>query len=550
MLFEKLSQADKNLTYQWICNYAGGPTNRSERAPLSDLLSHWDTNKVDLWKLFGGEFILQKSVLFEKNKQDLQNEIYSACRGYGEEDNMQEFYRAFWDWYWNLDSSVRTWRIERLVDCEILACNEYDGETFEVPMPDGKSLRVQKGTKPLRILAKIAKAYNLAGFEEFRLAHSRVLNQKKLSGELCLSIHTMDYMTMSDNDCDWDSCMSWRNDGCYRRGTVEMMNSRFVVVAYLRAKNDMQFYGGETWNNKKWRTLLIVDADCIASVKGYPYQSEELTKLCIEWLSELAERNVGWKFNNTTHAYDYYDHITDNGVDHKVEFSTYFMYNDFDSCTHYIRFGEHAPSYISINYSGAATCMFCGQVEDFDDDDEAETLVCSRCWDFAYCAHCDCRYDREDMYYLDGEYICEYCYDERTENDAITGALHLEENMSRLYLAKDHNEPDYSSDEYISVYMPQFYHDEEKVKKYFPNIDKDTVSHYGIFHSGIYYYTTMYYVRVDECSKEGLALFGMNDAEILEDYVGSAPNSLKDWIHSMFIRVQADNTAPEVLPAN
>ena len=38
---------------------------------------------------------------------------------------------------------------------------------------------------------------------------------------------------MSDNNSGWESCMSWRNNGCYRRGTVEMMNSPYVIVAYL-----------------------------------------------------------------------------------------------------------------------------------------------------------------------------------------------------------------------------------------------------------------------------------------------------------------------------
>lgn len=550
MLFGRLSEADRNLTYQWICDYAGGPTYKHTRAGLSELLQYWNTNKADLWKLFGGEFILQKTVLFEKCLEDLQSELFNSCRGYGEIAGMETFYRAYMDWYWELDNEVRTWRMERLMDCYYLARNEYNGDSFEIPMPEGKSIKVQDGTKPLRVLAKVAKAYNLAGFEEFRLAHSRVLNQKKLSGELCLSIHPLDYMTMSDNDCDWDSCMSWRNDGCYRRGTVEMMNSKYVVVAYLRAKQDMHFYGA-SWNNKKWRTLLIVDKDCIASVKGYPYQSEDLTKLCINWLAELAEKNMGWKFNETVHGYEYYDTITDNGEEHKVEFNTWYMYNDFESCTHYIKFGSYAPSFININYSGEANCMFCGRVESYDDEDEAETLVCSNCWDFAWCAHCDSRYDRNDMYYLDGEYVCDYCYDEHTDNCAITGKLHLEGNLHRLYLAKDHNEPDFSNDEYIMVYMPDISDDEQLLAKYFPNINKKDIPRWGTFHSGLHYYTTVYYVSVDECSKDGLRLFDMDDEEALTDYVGSAAkNSLLEWIKTTLACVPAEDMTPEGLPAN
>ena len=76
----------------------------------------------------------------------------------------------------------------------------------------------------MRVLSKIATAYNLPGFEDFRIAQSLVTNQANLKGYITLSIHPLDYMTMSDNNCGWDSCMSWQEEGCYRQGTVEMMN--------------------------------------------------------------------------------------------------------------------------------------------------------------------------------------------------------------------------------------------------------------------------------------------------------------------------------------
>ena len=70
-------------------------------------------------------------------------------------------------------------------------------------------------------------------WEEIRLAHSQIFNTNKMTGTLCLSIHPLDYATASDNDNGWSSCMSWRDDGCYRMGTVEMMNSPMVICAYF-----------------------------------------------------------------------------------------------------------------------------------------------------------------------------------------------------------------------------------------------------------------------------------------------------------------------------
>ena len=176
-------------------------------------------------------------------------------------ERMKVFADAFFNWFYDLPSSERpSYNTLNLVNHRNLATNSYSiGEPFEVNLPDGKILKVQKGTKPLRVLAKMAQAFNLEGFEEFRLTHSRILNQKKMTGELCLSIHPMDFMTMSDNNSNWESCMSWSDYGCYRRGTVEMMNSECVVVAYLRAKEDMKVSEDLYWNNKKWRCWFFFD---------------------------------------------------------------------------------------------------------------------------------------------------------------------------------------------------------------------------------------------------------------------------------------------------
>ena len=94
---------------------------------------------------------------------------------------------------------------------------------------------------------------SLEEFEDFRIKHSRILSEKEFIGRLSLSIHPLDFMTMSDNDSDWSSCMSWRTCGSYRRGTVEMMNSPCVVVAYLSASKPMVLDRGShfKWNIKK-----------------------------------------------------------------------------------------------------------------------------------------------------------------------------------------------------------------------------------------------------------------------------------------------------------
>jgi hypothetical protein len=106
---------------------------------------------------------------------------------------------------------------------------------MSVPLKDGKVLKIRNGSRPMRSIRKIAESYGIEGFEHFMNKHSECLNQKSLKGTVHMSIHPMDYMTMSDNNEGWESCMSWANDGCYKQGTVEMMNSPCAVVGYLES---------------------------------------------------------------------------------------------------------------------------------------------------------------------------------------------------------------------------------------------------------------------------------------------------------------------------
>ena len=90
---------------------------------------------------------------------------------------------------------------------------------------------------------------------------------------------------MSDNNEDWESCMSWTQGGEYRVGTIEMMNSPYVIVAYLKSHHNLEW--ADNWNSKKWRELYICSNDFVRSITGYPYKDEKITKLVLEKIREL-----------------------------------------------------------------------------------------------------------------------------------------------------------------------------------------------------------------------------------------------------------------------
>lgn len=335
--------------------------------------------------------------------------------------------------------------IFRLISIDTLACNIYTSRTVEIPIPNGKKLKINHGSRAIKMLGKLVEAFDLDKdeFENYRISHSQVLNQKKLKGTLCLSIHPLDYITMSDNDSDWKSCMSWESQGCYRQGTVEMMNSECVIVAYLEAENPMKLTQDLSWNNKKWRELYIVTPDIVTNVKGYPYCNSNLTTEVLNWLRELIQKSGLTQFSdydNKIYHYDGNEEFDELLRDREITFQFYtnLMYNDFGHPYQYCLVRSSLPnqSHIEINYSGASECMICGKLSPkFVSNSDAINLVCRRCDNVIICACCGEEvYGGNDCVYINNEPICIGCSEEYYVFDAINEETIHRDDAIEIYI--------------------------------------------------------------------------------------------------------------------
>lgn len=447
-LFNELKVEDIVKIEDYINDYAhageceGEYSRVGDRAPLETILAPWSKAKQRLFKIFGGNLIIEKEISYNKPianiERDLReilvygNNIYNI-RKVDVIANAKTFYHSLKSQLNLLLSCdlINDYTRDYLLWLDLIAQNEYNGDTFIL-----NEVKFQKGMKITKIFERLASMYDIPYFEDFRLVHSMVLNNKKTKGTLCLSIHPLDYMTMSDNNNDWSSCMSWENYGCYRQGTVEMMNSPCVVVGYLKSEDTL--WNG--WNSKKWRQLFIVDDRIITGVKQYPNRNDAVSKICIDMLYELATSNGEMSFHNTPvediRTYEYVDFL--DYTDVKFRFLTTFMYNDIEHAIDrlpysYIGTCVEDNTVYEIIYSGASECMWCGNTN--ENALYAETLICSGCYDSRgrnYCYKCgDTIYD-DDTYMLDGEYYCEYCYNEVVVT-TIDDEYHARENTTKLY---------------------------------------------------------------------------------------------------------------------
>lgn len=408
---------------------------------VEKILTGWTENKDNLYKLLGNNLIIEQSISVQKDEGMIQDEIYDVLLSYRAKTRFADmWYQLINGFRWhefhcdifcqhpelknlilNTDSNLKgiiDEGLRSLISSYALSRNIYSGKEFSLPSPIASKspLKINNGCKTIKAIGKIVDFFGLDKelFEEFRLAHSLCLNQKMLKGTLCLSIHPLDYMTMSDNGYDWNSCMSWIGGGDYRQGTLEMMGSRWVVVAYLKGDEPYKpIYGDFEWSNKKWRQLFVVHKDILLGIKSYPYSNDALTTTTLGILKDLALKNLGWGFPKTISKIDNNKKnilATTKESEVYIYLLMHHMYNDI--CRgHFAYVNSNIPANFELYLSGPAYCLACGT--ELHCECEA-SLLCENCGHSYICDCCD-RYTNEPMYINDGDtLVCPDCYYEET----------------------------------------------------------------------------------------------------------------------------------------
>ena len=255
--------------------------------------------------------------------------------------------------------------------------------------------------------------------EKLRIEISQILNTRTVKGRLKLSIHPLDYLTISDNDNDWRSCMALYHPdetyemGCYSAGTISMMNSKNAVVAYLESSTPFNLYGAGTWNNKKWRELVVVDEMLITPIKGYPYENNDLNMAITSKIKQLVSYKLGWEYEDIQKRN--HGRISFNNDEMAVSLETSIMYNDSDYPNVYC-LSIHAKEIIEqsdaihgrypLYYDGPAYCLECNYPIERDG-----LPFCDDCTPVMRCSCCGDQVSEDDYWTGDwGEILCEDCF--------------------------------------------------------------------------------------------------------------------------------------------
>jgi hypothetical protein len=136
---------------------------------------------------------------------------------------------------------------------------------------------VPKGIKLIKAFKYFEKDEN--ALKDVQNMASQIIQEDKVTGTLCLSIHPLDFLSTSENAHNWRSCHAL--DGEYRAGNLAYMGDYSTIIAYLKSsKGDTyklpNFPDDVPWNSKKWRALIFFSdrKDIIFAGRQYPFASD------------------------------------------------------------------------------------------------------------------------------------------------------------------------------------------------------------------------------------------------------------------------------------
>lgn len=282
-------------------------------------------------------------------------------------------------------------------------------------------------------------------------AASMIIQEDKIEGTLCLSVHPLDFLSTSENTHNWRSCHAL--DGEYRGGNLSHMVDHATVICYLKSsKNEKlpNFPPDVPWNSKKWRVLFYMSDrwDMVFAGRQYPFCTETgldfvKTKMFPKanlgdfssWISKkysgFQDRDI---FGNFTHTYvpvvDGLVPIDELVVNEpgSLQFNDVLSSSCYDALYAYKRteiFGGHryTPTHkiTRFHVGGKCNCMRCGEYP----IEITSSFMCNDCEldygdseddMFAYCPCCGSRYYYDDGVWVEGdeECVCPSCADRET----------------------------------------------------------------------------------------------------------------------------------------
>lgn len=302
-----------------------------------------------------------------------------------------------------------------------------------------KGVKIQKGSKLLKAFKYFVNDKEVLSKVQDKA--SMVIQDDKIHGKLCLSVHPLDFLSSSENTYKWRSCHAL--DGEYRSGNLSYMADSCTIMAYLKGANGQDlpnFPNDVKWNSKKWRMLVNISSDRKAVFFGrqYPFHIEgamEKVLLILQGLGILPDqmctphrdsvRTVpGEKTSHSLSCAYYPTGMKLFTLDEMVNDESDLHFNDILKSSCYIPYFSsywYANEMPKFHVGAKVNCLKCGQEEIYGcGEDDNGSMVCESCWpelyedrQLFYCDYCNTSGSEDEIYFLNGVAMCYSCWQER-----------------------------------------------------------------------------------------------------------------------------------------
>ena len=307
--------------------------------------------------------------------------------------------------------------------------------------------KILKGTKVVKAFRYFENDKKV--LTELQNMASMIIQEDKIVGTLCLSVHPLDFLSSSENTYHWRSCHAL--DGEYRGGNLSYMLDKSTIVCYLKSADDKlyklpNFPEDVPWNSKKWRMLLFREdaGEALFAGRQYPFSSPSALDLVFLLYTKYTDPNAHWScwYNDyieempRTEAcarrdrylqgrhigmkgriYNMNELVTDaEGSLHFNDLTRSSFYIPY-YCWNYYPANENRKLHFSIG--AAVPCAVCGSHIDIEG-----SLVCSNCGaeccsdddNYTYCACCERRIHRNIGVWMESidDVLCPDCFESET----------------------------------------------------------------------------------------------------------------------------------------
>ncbi len=246
--------------------------------------------------------------------------------------------------------------------------------------------------------------------DKFQTRLSRLIQDCKITGRMVMSVHPLDFLSSSETVHNWHSCHAL--DGEYRAGNLSHMADRHTFMIYLKSDKDYQLPNFPfEWNSKKWRMLVYAREDLKLFVRGrqYPFSNDYAVQVATKRL--IGDKHDLTNFTNWKSVGYCINQIMKDEIG-SLQFNDCLNSSSYSPLAIYDLEIENSLSDsenpLKMKIGDGIECLECGEHM----VSYASSVSCDECAGYVYCDCCGEPAYEDDMYYLDGETLCESCWDE------------------------------------------------------------------------------------------------------------------------------------------